>query len=212
MLIGIAGPSGAGKSELARALTVHLGETALISLDSYYLPLDTLSFEERCKRNFDHPDSIDWPLLLDHVRKLHHGEAIDEPVYRFDIHSRAPESRPVKPAPFTIFEGLFTLHDPEIRGLLDARVFVDAPDAICLERRMARDTVQRGRTRESVLDQYARTVRPMAERYVRPTQVQADLIVSGLEPLVSSVAAVRQLLRNAVRLHHPVQKHPENAQ
>lgn len=197
-LIGIAGPSGAGKSELARHLSHQLSDqVALVSLDSYYRPMDHLPFEERCKVNFDHPDSLDWRLIRHDVDRLTRGEAILEPVYLFDKHTRDNEMRRVQPAEYVIIEGLFALYDEHVRNLLDARIFVNAPAEICLERRIARDVVERGRTRESVLAQYEATVRPMAEQYVLPSQHHADLIVSGLNPLEQSWAAVQQLLLQA---------------
>jgi uridine kinase len=197
-LIGIAGPSGAGKSELARHLSQRFGEyTALVSLDSYYRPMDHLPLEQRAKVNFDHPDALDWDLIRRDVDRLTRGEAILEPIYLFDQHTRAKEMRRVDAAEYVIVEGLFALYDEHVRSLFDARIFVYAPDEVCLARRIERDTVQRGRTRESVLAQYAQTVRPMAERYVLPTQDHADLIVSGENPLEESWAAVQQLLLQA---------------
>ncbi len=194
-LIGIAGPSGAGKSELARYLSRRLqGRSAELSLDAYYLPMDHLPFEQRVKVNFDHPNALDWDLIRRDVDRLSRGEAILEPVYRFDQHTRAREVRRVDAAEYVIIEGLFALHDAHVRSLLDARIFVDAPEEVCLSRRIARDTVERGRTRESVLQQYAETVRPMGERYVLPTREFADLIVSGETPLDDSWLAVQQLL------------------
>ena len=159
--------------------------------------MDHLPFEERCRVNFDHPDSLDWNLIRRDVDRLTRGETILEPVYLFDQHTRAKEVRRVEPAEYVLVEGLFTFHDEHVRNLLDARIFVYAPDEVCLERRIARDTVQRGRTRESVLQQYAATVRPMAEQFVLPTRDFADLVVSGLKPLEQSWAAVQQLLLQA---------------
>lgn len=200
-LIGIAGPSGAGKSELARLLAARLPEPcALVSLDSYYRALTHLPFEERVKCNFDHPDSLDWERIHGDVARISRGQAIDEPVYLFDKHSRAPETRRVEPAAFVIVEGLFALHDPAVRSLLDVGIFVEAPDEICLERRIMRDTVERGRTRASVLAQYAATVRPMAERYVRPTKRHADLVVSGVNPLEESWTLCREYLQQPRRV------------
>jgi uridine kinase len=198
-LIGIAGPSGAGKSELARLIAARLPEpSSLISLDSYYLPLLHLPLEERIHYNFDHPEALDWSLIHSDLGCLARGQAIEEPVYLFDRYARAEASRHVEPSPFVIVEGLFTLYDAQVRSLLGARLYVAAPDDVCLERRLARDTVERGRTRASVLDQYTRQVRPMAELYVIPTQIHADLVVSGLNPLEESWKLCQELLTEAV--------------
>ncbi len=150
--------------------------------------------------HFDHPDALDWPLIRSDLRRLHRGEPVDEPVYLFDRHSRAGYSRCVEPAKFIVVEGLFALYDQQVRALLDASIFVTAPDDICLARRMARDTAERGRSRDSVLAQYEATVRPMAEIHVLPTQVHAGLIVSGTNPLEDSWAKCRQLFGMADRL------------
>jgi uridine kinase len=197
-LIGIAGPSGAGKSELSRVIAARLPQPcALISLDSYYRALDHLPFEERVKCNFDHPDSLDWELIHADLERVAAGEAIDEPIYLFDQHARADETRRVEPEPFVIVEGLFALYDARVRALMNVRIFVTAPDAVCLERRLARDTVERGRTKASVLRQYEETVRPMAEQYVLPTERYADLVVSGLRPLDESWRTCREFLTQA---------------
>ena len=168
-----------------------------MSLDSYYRPMDHLTLEQRSHVNFDHPESLDWEMIRRDVDALSRGESIVEPVYLFERHTRAAETRLVEAAEYVILEGLFALHDPHVRSLLDASIFVFAPDGICLERRIARDTIERGRTRESVLEQYALTVRPMAEAFVLPTRHFADLIVSGENPLEESGRAVEQLLLQA---------------
>jgi uridine kinase len=197
-VIGIAGPSGAGKSELARLLARELpGGAAQVSLDSYYRPMDHLTLDERAHVNFDHPDSLDWDLIRRDVDRLARGESILEPVYMFDQHTRANEVRRVDPGRFVILEGLFVLYDEQVRSRLSASIFVDARPEVCLERRICRDVVERGRTRESVLEQYARTVAPMAAQYLLPTRRFADLVVSGENPLDESWAAIRPLLLEA---------------
>jgi uridine kinase len=197
-LIGVAGPSGSGKSELAQYLARHLpGTTAVIPLDSYYRAMAHLPFEERARLNFDHPEALDWELIRTDLRKLARGEAIDEPIYRFDQHARSAETRRVEPADFILIEGLFALYDPAVLDALKLRIFVYAPDEVCLARRIGRDTLERGRSRQSVLDQYAQTVRPMAERYVLPTRRNAHLALSGEQPLDQSWAAVEELMGGA---------------
>ena len=197
-LIGIAGMSGAGKSELARYTSLHLPEhTQLIWMDSYYWAQDAIPMEERVKVNYDHPDALDWPLFLEHLRAIARGEAIEEPVYLFDRHTRASHTRRIEPARYVIVEGLLALHHPEIRSLFELKVFVTTPDEVCLARRMERDIHQRGRTEESVLAQYHATVLPMAEQFVKPTGRWADLVVSGEQPLAESYCAVSRSLSPA---------------
>jgi uridine kinase len=202
-LIGIAGPSCAGKTEVARALTGALpGRTVLVALDSYYRPLGHLPLEERELRNFDHPDALDWDLIVADVRKLARGEAIDQPVYLFDQHTRATWSMRIDPAEFIIIEGLFTLYDPRVRTELDASFFVNAPDETCFDRRRQRDIHERGRTLDSVCRQYAETVRPMAEQYVIPTREHAEVVLDGCAPLAESVAKVLAHLKGLNKAGH----------
>ena len=194
-LIGIAGPSCAGKTELSRALAAWLpGGVPVVSFDSYYKPLDHLTLDERAATNFDHPDALDWPLIIRDVERLAAGEAIDEPVYLFDTHTRARQARRVEPARFTILEGLFALYREEVRALLNAKYFVMAPMDLCLERRRRRDVAERGRTPESVDLQFHETVQPMAEQYVIPTQSHASLVLSGVIPVEESMVQVRSHL------------------
>jgi uridine kinase len=194
-LIGIAGMSGAGKSELARYASLHLPErTQLIWMDSYYFPQDDIPMEERVKVNYDHPDSLDWALFESHLRTIAAGEPIEEPVYRFDQHTRAKETRRIEPARYVIVEGLLALHKPEIRALYEVKVFVTTPDEVCLARRIERDIHQRGRTEESVLAQYHATVLPMAIQFVKPTENYADVVISGEQPLAESYATVSRAL------------------
>lgn len=198
-LIGIAGRSGAGKSEIALQLSNWLpGRTEVVSLDSYYYAMDDVPLEDRGKRNFDHPDSLDWSLIVEHVEALSRGEIIAEPIYIFATHTRSPERRPVTPSRYIILEGLFTLHHERVRDLLDARIYIETPDEVCFERRKQRDVVERGRSIESVHRQYAETVRPMAEQYVSPTSTHADLVLRGDLPLAETVAIVKAYLQPPV--------------
>jgi len=196
-LIAIAGPSGSGKTTLASNLAASLpAACATIALDSYYLPLPDLSLDERALRNYDHPNALDWPLLHVQLETLLDGRAMDTPVYQFDQHTRASATRRIEPEPYLILEGILALHSPEIRRLADLKTFVVASPEACLTRRIERDIAERGRTLESVLEQFNTTVWPMALEFVLPTQPYADLTVSGEAPLEQSV---EEVLRHAVR-------------
>jgi uridine kinase len=190
-LVGIAGASCSGKTELARGLARYLREDALpFALDHYYIDRSHIPEPARSQFNFDHPEALDAPLLIRDVESLKLGLAIEQPRYSFVTHARLPETEPVIPRPVVIVEGLFSLYWPQLRDLLDLKVYVETPDEECYARRLRRDVAERGRTPESILQQYEATVRPMAESYVRPTAQYADLTVSGVVPLDSSIRAV----------------------
>ena len=146
-IIGIAGPSSSGKSELAKQLVQRLPGTSVVSLDSYYRGMEEIPLEERKKVNFDHPDSIDWELLHEHLVAIAAGRAFDEPVYSFAGYSRTSETRRIEPAAFLIVEGLFTLYWPELRAMIDTKVYVQTDPEVCFQRRLARDVSERGRPR-----------------------------------------------------------------
>jgi uridine kinase len=190
-LIGVAGPSCAGKSHLAEHLAEKL-DAALLHLDSYYRELDRLSLMQRARYNFDAPEALDSELLLQQARLLSAGETIAQPVYDFTTHTRTGETRELAPKSFVIIEGLFALHWESLRNLLKTKVFVDLDEEICLERRIERDIRERGRSRESVLEQYHATVAPMARKYAYPSRAYADIIVTGNDDISREVDAVLQ--------------------
>jgi uridine kinase len=193
-IIGIAGPSSSGKTELARQLVARLPGADIVSLDSYYRSMDEIPFEQRKKSNFDHPDALEWELLREHLRAMAEGRAFDEPLYSFAAHARTAGTRRIEPAEFVVLEGLFVLYWPELRSLLDTKVYVETDPGVCFRRRLERDVAERGRTPESVREQYELTVRPGAERFVFPTRRYADLVVSGEEPFEASTGAVLNAL------------------
>ena len=195
LVIGVGGCSGSGKTSLARELTREL-RGFHFQMDHYYRDLGHLSYEERCRQNFDDPGIIESDLLIDQLRQLALGQAIEQPRYDFATHTRlAGVSQRVEPAPCVVVDGIFALHYPGLRELYDLSVYVEAPDEICYARRLARDVKERGRTEASVASHYAATVRPMAERYVRPSAAHAMLTVRGTESLDWSVEAVLGALR-----------------
>ena len=196
-IIGVAGPSSSGKSELARQLVHRLPGTAIVSLDSYYRGMEEIPLAERKKVNFDHPDSLDWELLHEHLGCLAKGDSFPEPVYSFADYARTAETRTIEPTEFLIVEGLFVLYWPELRDMLDTKVYVQTAPEVCYHRRLTRDVAERGRTPESVREQYEKTVRPSAEWFVYPTEKYASLIVSGEEPLERSTNAVIAALHRA---------------
>jgi uridine kinase len=188
-LIGIAGPSCAGKSYLSKHIAEKL-DAAMFHLDSYYRELDHLSIVQRAHWNFDAPEALDSELLFTDIRQLHRGNSIDKPIYDFTTHSRTKETERLEPRRYIIVEGLFALYWDEIVKLLGTKVFVDLGEDICLERRIERDIRERGRTRESVLEQYHTTVLPMARQHVHPTRGKADIVVTGNDDIANEVALV----------------------
>lgn len=196
VLIGIAGCSGSGKTTLAREIACQLDAT-LFPLDLYYRDLSQFPLDSRHKRNFDHPDSLESELIIEHVRGLAEGKPIQRPVYDFATHSRVLGSFDlISPANFVVVEGILALHFPELCDMYDFSIYVDAPHDVCLTRRIHRDVRERGRTEESVREQFLATAQPMAEKFVLPTQEGATLTVSGCEALDWSVEQILRALRN----------------
>jgi uridine kinase len=178
-VLGIAGCSGSGKTTLASELARTLGGIHF-HLDNYYLDLGHMPRAERAQQNFDDPALIEITLLAEHVAALARGDAIERPLYDFSTHTRVKDrTERVIAGRFLVIEGLFALHYPELLPLYNLRVYVETPDEVCFERRMKRDTEERGRTPESVRLRYEATVRPSSLKFVRPSAVSADLSVDG---------------------------------
>ncbi|TDT61975.1 uridine kinase [Fonticella tunisiensis] len=179
ILIGIAGGTGSGKSTVAQEIYKSLPEESIVVIeqDSYYRDQSHLSFEERTKTNYDHPNAFDTALLLKHLKMLLNGEAIDKPIYDFEVHNRKKETIRVEPKDIIILEGIMILVEPEIRDLLDIKIFVDTDADVRIIRRIQRDITERGRTIDSVIEQYMSTVRPMHLQFVEPTKRYADIII-----------------------------------
>ncbi len=193
-LIAIAGPSCSGKSSVARQLAAVLPAT-IFNLDSYYHDLSHLEPAQRAATNFDHPDAMDGALIAQHVQALIRGNEILRPVYDFTTHTRTARTEPLRSREFLIIEGLFTLCWPELRALAALKVFMEAAHEVCLPRRQARDIAERGRTLESVVQQYAATVQPMTDQFINPTRQFADIVLSGANPVETSVATLLDFMR-----------------
>lgn len=195
VVLGIAGCSGSGKTTLAAELA-HALSGIHFHLDNYYRDLGHMPYSERIKQNFDDPATIESSLLAAHVAALARGEAIERPLYDFSTHTRVVgRTERVTAGAFLVVEGLFALYYSELLPLYNLRVYIDTPDELCFERRMKRDVEQRGRTPESVRQQYEVTVRPASTAYVRPSAVNADLTVDGTGALDWKVERVLAELR-----------------
>lgn len=179
MIIGICGGTGSGKTTIARQIVENVGpkKVILIEQDSYYRNLADLPLDERHQANFDHPDSIDSDLLVNHIKRLKAGDPIEMPLYDMVTHTRRDETESIKPKPVTIIEGILIFAEARLLDLLDLRVFVETPDDIRLMRRLRRDVTERGRSFERTLEQYEKTIRPMHFEFVEPSKRHADIII-----------------------------------
>jgi uridine kinase len=179
MIIGICGGTGSGKTTIARAIVDAVGahNVVLIEQDSYYRNLGDMPLDERHQANFDHPDSIDSDMLVNHLKRLKQGEMVEMPLYDFKTHTRSDQIEIIEPKPVVLVEGILIFAEPRVLDLLDVRVFVDTPDDVRLMRRLRRDFTERGRTFERTLEQYERTIRPMHFEFVEPSKRHADIII-----------------------------------
>lgn len=176
--IGIAGGTGSGKTTLAKNIVSRFGdEITLICHDDYYKAHDEMVYAEREQLNYDHPDAFDTSLLISHLKALRRGEPIEAPIYDYTVHNRSRNTRTVEPTRVVVLEGILIFDSPEIRDLLDMKIFVDTDADVRILRRIVRDVRERGRTLESVIGQYLKTVKPMHEAFVEPSKKYADIIV-----------------------------------
>lgn len=202
LIVGIAGGSGSGKTTLTRRLLERLprGMAAQISHDAYYRDLAHLDLEARARWNFDHPDSLESELLVEHLEVLRAGRTVEIPTYDFANHTRAPSTKRISPTPVVIVEGVLVLAVEELRDRLDLGVFVDTAARERLTRRVRRDTRKRGRSRESVLEQWRETVDPMYEQFVLPSRAYAHRIVQHGGFDRAAVAALAEDIISRVEL------------
>lgn len=197
--LGICGGTGSGKTTISEEISRSLGpeHAVIIHQDSYYLDRTLLPSDDRDRINFDHPSAFDWRLFKKQVRALQAGKAIDKPLYNFHTHSRMPETTRVEPRAVLLIEGILVFDDPDLRKMMDIKVYVDADADVRFIRRMDRDVRERGRSIESIVDQYMSTVRPMHLQFVEPSKRYADIIIPegghnrvALDTLIARVRAM----------------------
>ena len=193
MLIGVGGGSGSGKTTVTRALVADYppDQVQVVPLDAYYLDRRDMTPEERTRINYDHPEAYDTPLLLEHLRALKSGVGVDQPTYDYAEHLRGAETIPIEPARVVVLEGILVLALDAVRPLIDLSLFVDTESDLRFLRRLRRDVAERGRTIESVMQQYIETVRPMHHAYIEPSKHHADLILPGEGSYDAAVEVVR---------------------
>lgn len=179
IIIGVTGGSGSGKTSVSRAIFNHFPDHSIMMLehDSYYKNQSHLAFEERLKTNYDHPLAFDTDLMIDHLQQLLNYEAIEKPVYDYVRHTRSEETVHQEPREVIILEGILILEDERLRDLMDIKIYVDTDDDIRIIRRIKRDIEERGRTLDSVIEQYLTVVKPMYHQFIEPTKRYADVIV-----------------------------------
>ena len=178
LTIGIAGGTGSGKTTITKRIIREFGgDVSVIYHDNYYKAHDEMPYQERCKLNYDHPDAFDTELMLDHLRALKAGESVDCPVYDYSIHNRSDKTVEIRPAKVLIVEGILIFADKELRDEMDIKLFVDTDADVRILRRIVRDVRDRGRSLESVVNQYLSTVKPMHEQFVEPSKRCADVII-----------------------------------
>lgn len=203
IIIGIAGGTGSGKTTIANVILERVGadHIAFLPHDAYYKDLSELPRAQRDLINFDHPDSLETSLLVKHLKDLKQGKAIEAPIYDFTQHARTEETNLIEPQAVILVEGILVFSEPSLRDIFDVKIFVDTPPDIRFIRRLQRDIVERGRTVESVINQYETTVRPMHLEFVEPSKRHADVIIpeGGLNTVAMDmvVARIESLLGNA---------------
>lgn len=203
IIIGIAGGTGSGKSTFTNRLKDEFNDNvAVIYHDNYYRRQDDVSFEDRKKVNYDHPDSLETQLLLEHLYMLKDGRAVDCPVYDYSLHNRSDQTVHIEPRKIIIAEGILLLADKRIRDLLDIKIYVEADADERILRRVVRDVKERGRDIDNIVEQYLTTVKPMHYLYVEPTRAMADIVInSGMNHvLLADLQAVRLLIKIMLKL------------
>lgn len=200
LILGIAGGTGSGKTTVVKQILNELPdeEVTVISQDSYYKKNDHLSYKERCNINFDHPNAIDFDLLIEHVKELKKGNVIEQPIYSFVTHNRVEDTLITHPKKVVIVEGILILTKKELRDLMDIKVFVHADSDERLIRRLKRDIQERGRDINEVLERYQTTLKPMHEEFIEPTKTYADLIIPNDTYNTVAIDIVRTVINQSL--------------
>lgn len=196
LIIGIAGGTGSGKTTVVRQIVQDLPEeeVCVISQDSYYKDLSQISYQERCDINFDHPDSIDFQLLIEHIKALKNGKAVEQPVYSFAEHNRLEQTSTIAPKKVLIVEGILILAQAGLRELLDLKIYVHAESDERLIRRLKRDIKERGRDLDEVIERYQNTLRPMHNEFIEPSKEFANVIIPTHRKNQVAVELIRDLI------------------
>nr|WP_314802874.1 uridine kinase [uncultured Capnocytophaga sp.] len=202
LLIGITGGTGCGKTTVVNQIIEELpsGQVSVISQDSYYKDLSHLSYEERTKVNFDHPKSLDFDLLREHLSQLKEGKTIMQPTYSFVEHNRLPVTIPIVPCKVLIVEGILIFSHPDLRNLFDIKIYVHADSDERLIRRIKRDISERGRTIEEVLNRYQTTLKPMHQEFIEPTKEYADIIIPNNRHNKVAIDIVKTIVHNRITI------------
>lgn len=197
-IIGIAGGTGSGKTTVVNQIIEELNnqEVEVISQDSYYMDTSHLTYQERSKINFDHPKSIDFDLLVSHLKELKRGNNVEQPVYSFVQHNRTNQTITTRPKKVMIVEGILILSNPEIREMFDIKIFVHADSDERLIRRLRRDIAERGRDLEEVLNRYKTTLKPMHQQFIEPTKEFADIIIPNNRYNTVAVDIVQTIIKH----------------
>ena len=201
ILIGIAGGSGSGKTTLANRLIEYFGENevSLLRHDNYYKRHDDMTYEERTRLNYDHPDAFDTELLCRHIGELKAGRPVEMPVYDYSVHNRSDQTTTVLPNPVIILEGIMIFAEPELVKRMDFKIFVDTDADERILRRIIRDVNHRGRSLDSVIDQYRTTVKPMHDQFVEPSKRKADIIIPEGGRNEAAMQVIVELIRSRLR-------------
>jgi len=201
LVIGLAGGSGSGKTTIARSIVNAIGpeQMAILQHDAYYRDQSDVPFEERVEVNYDHPNSLETDLMVHHIKELLESRPVERPVYDFTLHNRSTETVRIDPRPVILVDGILVLSEPELRKLMDLKIYVDADADLRIVRRWERDISERGRSFASVRDQYLQTVRPMHMQFVEPSKRYADIVIPegyNIGAVETVISMIREVLRS----------------